>query len=93
VPQIKVFTDGTELQIKKDDWANKSIGSSGWTITTEGNSVFSNVAVRGTIEATDGYFDGFLVIGDPNDPEYPGSMKIGTNVNSTNDGIYINANN
>ena len=90
---VKVFTDGTELQIRKDDWTNKSIGSSGWTITTEGNSVFSNVAVRGTIEATDGYFDGFLVIGDPNDPESPGSMKIGTNVNSTNDGIYINANN
>jgi microcystin-dependent protein len=90
---VKVFTDGTELQIRKDDWDNKSIGSSGWTITTEGNSVFSNVAVRGTIEATDGYFDGFLVIGDPNDPEFPGSMKIGTNVNSTNDGIYINANN
>jgi len=90
---IKIFTDGTELQIRKDDWDNKSIGSSGWTITTEGNSVFSNVAVRGTIEATDGYFDGFLVIGDPNDPEFPGSMKIGTNVNSTNDGIYINANN
>ena len=90
---VKIFTDGTELQIRKDDWSNKSIGSSGWTITTEGNSVFSNVAVRGTIEATDGYFDGFLVIGDPNDPEYPGSMKIGTNVNSTNDGIYINEHN
>ena len=90
---VKIFTDGTELQIRKDDWSNKSVGDLGWTITTEGNSVFSNVAVRGTIEATDGYFDGFLVIGDPNDPEYPGSMKIGTNVNSTNDGIYINANN
>lgn len=90
---VKIFTDGTELQIRKDDWSNKSIGDSGWTITTEGNSVFSNVAVRGTIEATDGYFDGFLVIGDPLDPDSPGSMKIGTNVNSTNDGIYINEHN
>lgn len=90
---VKIFTDGTELQIRKDDWTNKSVGDLGWTITTEGNSIFSNVAVRGTIEATDGYFDGFLVIGDPNDPDSPGSMKIGTNVNSTNDGIYINAHN
>lgn len=90
---VKIFTDGTELQIRKDDWTNKSIGDLGWTISTEGNAIFSNVAVRGTIEATDGYFDGFLVIGDPLDPEYPGSMKIGTNVNSTNDGIFINANN
>jgi hypothetical protein len=90
---VKIFTDGTELQIRKDDWANKTIGSFGWTITTEGNSIFSNVAVRGTIEATDGYFDGFLVVGDPLDPESPGSMKIGTNVNSTNDGIYINEHN
>lgn len=90
---VKIFTDGTELQIRKDDWNNKSVGSSGWTITTEGNSIFSNVAVRGRIEATDGYFDGFLVVGDPDDPDSPGSMKIGTDVNGTNDGIYINSNN
>ena len=96
---LKIFTDGTELQIRKDDWANKSIGSSGWTITTEGNSVFSNVAVRGTIEATSGYFDGHLYVGDPDDPESPGGMRIGTNVDGTRenpgtqDGIYINANN
>jgi microcystin-dependent protein len=96
---VKIFTDGTELQIKKDDWVNKSIGSSGWTITTEGNSVFSNVAVRGTIEATDGYFDGHLYVGDPDDPDSPGGMRIGTNVDGTRenpgtqDGIYINANN
>jgi microcystin-dependent protein len=96
---VKIFTDGTELQIRKDDWTNKSIGSSGWTITTEGNSVFSNVAVRGTIEATDGYFDGHLYIGDPDDPDSPGGMRIGTNVDGTRenpgtqDGIYINTNN
>ncbi len=96
---LKIFTDGTELQIRKDDWTNKSIGSSGWTITTEGNSVFSNVAVRGTIEAKDGYFDGHLYVGDPDDPDSPGGMRIGTNVDGTRenpgtqDGIFINANN
>ena len=96
---VKIFTDGTELQIRKDDWANKSIGDSGWTITTEGNSVFSNVAVRGTIEATDGYFDGHLYVGDPDDPDSPGGMRIGTNVDGTReipgtqDGIYINQHN
>jgi hypothetical protein len=96
---VKIFTDGTQLQIRKDDWNGKSVGQSGWTITTEGNSVFSNVAVRGRIEATEGYFDGRLFVGDPLDPDSPGSMRIGTNVDGTlespgtQDGIFINTNN
>jgi hypothetical protein len=96
---LKLFTDGTELQVRRDDWDAKSLGSSGWTITTEGNSVFSNVAVRGRIEATEGYFDGRLFVGDPLDADSPGSMRIGTNVDGTlenpgtQDGIFINANN
>jgi hypothetical protein len=93
------FTDGTHLAIGKDDWENKSVGQSGWTITTEGNSIFSNVAVRGRLEATEGYFDGRIFVGDPLDPNSLGSMRIGTNVDGTiespgtQDGIFINENN
>jgi hypothetical protein len=87
------FTDGTTLTVRKDDWDNKSVGTSGWSITTEGNSIFSNVAVRGRIEATDGYFDGNLTVGDPDDPDSLGSMKIGTDVFGSNDGIHINGTN
>jgi hypothetical protein len=79
---VNTFTDGTELVVRKDDWDGKSLGESGWTITTEGNSVFSNVAVRGRIEATEGHFDGFLVVGDPENTQTPGSMKIGTGINN-----------
>ena len=65
----------------------KSLGSSGWYISSEGNSIFNNVAVRGTIEATNGNFDGFLTVD-------KGTMKIGKNVNTFNDktssGIFIN---
>jgi hypothetical protein len=96
---VNTFTDGTQLVVRKDDWIGKSVGESGWTITTEGNSVFSNVAVRGRIEATEGYFDGRLFVGDPLDPDSPGSMRIGTNVDGTlespgtQDGIHINGTN
>jgi len=93
------FTDGTQLSIRKDDWRGKVLGESGWTITTEGNSIFSNVAVRGRIEATEGYFNGHLYVGDPDDPDSPGGMRIGTNVDGTRenpgteDGIHINGTN
>jgi len=89
------FTDGTQLTVKRDDWDSKVLGEAGWSLTTEGNSIFSNVAVRGRIEATEGYFDGFLVVGDPDDPTSPGGMKIGTGISNegANDGIYINTNN
>jgi hypothetical protein len=94
-----VFTDGNQVKIKRDLWAQKVLNKYGWTITPEGNAIFSNIAVRGTIEATDGYFDGNLTIGDPLDPVDPGSMRIGKNVDGTiespgtENGIFINTTN
>ena len=44
----------------------------------------STLDVRGTINATAGVFAGFVTAG---------TLRIGTDVESTNDGIYINANN
>jgi hypothetical protein len=42
----------------KEDWQSKIVGNTGWTITPEGNAIFSNVAVRGQIEANSGYIGG-----------------------------------
>ena len=41
--------------IRYDDWEGKNLGTSGWTITSGGNAIFSNIAARGRIEATSGY--------------------------------------
>ena len=47
----------------------------------------TTLTVNGTIQAAAGYFSGNLAVGNG------GTMKIGIDVNGTNDGIYIDANN
>lgn len=47
----------------------------------------TTLTVNGTIQAAAGYFSGNLAVGNG------GTMKIGVDVNGTNDGIYIDANN
>lgn len=46
-----------------EDWDNKDIGTIGWYLTNYGNAIFTNVAVRGRIEAEEGYISGTLTIG------------------------------
>ena len=46
-----------------DDINNVQLGTDGWLLTRNGNAIFSNVFVRGTIEATSGKFDGVLTAG------------------------------
>lgn len=46
-----------------EDWNEKILGSQGWGITAGGNAIFTNVAVRGRIEAEEGYISGNLTIG------------------------------
>jgi len=48
----------------RDDTSSLSLGTDGWMITNQGNAVFSNVFVRGTIEATSGKIDGILNVGE-----------------------------
>lgn len=50
--QSEVYNKYDLVQIYKEDWNNKILGDSGWLITQEGNAIFSNVAVRGEVEAT-----------------------------------------
>jgi hypothetical protein len=40
------------VAIRYEDWEEKTLGSLGWAITSGGNAIFSNVAVRGDLEAT-----------------------------------------
>ena len=45
----------TTIPASREDWSGKIIGDTGWLITSEGNAIFSNVAVRGNITADSGH--------------------------------------
>lgn len=53
-----------------EDWNEKILGSQGWGITAGGNAIFTNVGVRGEIEATT------LDVGGINGITYDGSTVI-----------------
>jgi hypothetical protein len=57
------FDDTDTVQAIYEDWSEKVLGSQGWGITAGGNAIFTNVAVRGRIEAEEGYISGTLTIG------------------------------
>lgn len=64
------------LNVIKEDWKNKGLGSNGWLLSSSGNAIFNNIAVRGEIEATSGNFLGNLTVNN-------GTMKIGAAVSRT----------
>lgn len=57
------YSANAELYVIKDDVENFVIGNDGWTLTNNGNAIFSNIFARGTIEATSGKIDGNLDVG------------------------------
>ena len=57
------FDNTDTIQAIYEDWSEKVLGSQGWGITAGGNAIFTNVAVRGRIEAEEGYISGTLTIG------------------------------
>ena len=63
------------LNVIQEDWESKALGSNGWLLTSAGNAIFNNVAVRGEIEAASGNFSGFLSVNN-------GTMKIGSSVSN-----------
>ena len=84
----------------RDDISNLSIGTDGWMITNQGNAVFSNVFVRGAIEATSGKIDGILTVGETTQGN--ALVTIGKNIfnsssfegsTSEHSGIFLNENN
>ena len=52
---ITYASSATQVVVIKEDFSDKTLGSAGWYISQEGNAIFTNVAVRGRIEATSGY--------------------------------------
>jgi hypothetical protein len=52
---VTYASSATQVVVIKEDFSDKTLGSAGWYISQEGNAIFTNVAVRGRIEATSGY--------------------------------------
>ena len=71
-------TDGypaNYVEVIREDWANKYLGSSGWVLSSSGNSIFNNVAIRGEITADT------LDVGGEEGITYDGTtVRIGTDV-------------
>ena len=75
--------ESTYVTTASESWGDKSLGTAGWILSSEGNSIFNNVAIRGEIEATsisinsneagDSTTTGIYWTGDPEDPLYIGS--------------------
>lgn len=57
------YDEADPVAVVYEDWEEKSLGTQGWGITAGGNAIFTNVAVRGRIEAEEGYISGNLTIG------------------------------
>jgi len=51
------------FSVSYENWDGKDLGSTGWYLGNSGNAIFSNVAVRGRIEATEGVLEGDLTLG------------------------------
>jgi hypothetical protein len=51
-PEILSIGASAIIPIQKENWEDKYLGENGWYIGTSGNAIFSNVAIRGEIEAT-----------------------------------------
>lgn len=69
-----------------EDWSEKVIGTTGWLITSQGNAIFSNIAARGRIEATDGFLENLDISGNLN-IETNGSISIGSSIVIDSNGI------
>lgn len=63
------------IQVIREKWENKYLGSDGWMLTAAGNAIFNNIAIRGEIDATT------LNVGGENGIIYDGSeILIGSDV-------------
>lgn len=58
--QSVVYGASSTLPVLYEDWNQKYLGTNGWYLSNQGNAIFSNVAVRGRIEATEGTLDNIV---------------------------------
>lgn len=54
----------SSVYVIEEAWASRTDGTSGWAITSGGNAIFTNVAVRGEVEALSGIIGGFTINSD-----------------------------
>lgn len=55
------YSSSSQITVIYENWEEKLLGSTGWTLTQAGNAIFSNVAVRGRIEALEGDIGGWSI--------------------------------
>jgi microcystin-dependent protein len=72
------YDNATSFYTISDDISTVTLGTDGWLLTRNGNAIFSNVFVRGAIEATSGKFDGVLTAG--LDSQDQPLVSIGSNI-------------
>ena len=75
--------ESTYVTTASESWERKNTGTKGWILSSEGNAIFNNIAIRGEIEATrlsinsneagDETTTGIYWNGDPESPLYIGS--------------------
>lgn len=97
------YEETDEVNAIYENWAEKIVGSQGWGITSGGNAIFTNVAVRGRIEAEEGYISGSLTIGAGgtstfNDLTTEEDLEnylsdLNDRISASIDGVYIDINN
>jgi hypothetical protein len=87
--QTVTYDGNSQIEVYYEDWENKVLGNTGWTITQAGNAIFSNVAVRGRIEATEGFLEDLEITGTLS-VQSGGSIEVGNNPGTPgNAGIVI----
>ena len=88
--QTVTYDSDDDIEVYFEDWDNKILGNTGWIITQAGNAIFSNVAVRGRIEAQEGFLENLGITGTLT-MEAGGTINIGTDPGTPgNAGIVIN---
>ena len=88
--QTVTYDSDDGIEVYFEDWDNKILGNTGWIITQAGNAIFSNVAVRGRIEAQEGFLENLGITGTLT-MEAGGTINIGTDPGTPgNAGIVIN---
>jgi hypothetical protein len=73
----------TSVYVIEEAWTSRTDGDSGWAITSGGNAIFTNVSVRGEVNAESGYFGD-----DPNTAWNIGSGQIYSSYGSGNNLLF-----
>lgn len=91
--QTAVYNSSDIVTVRYENWDEKYLGTQGWLLTYGGNAIFSNVGVRGDLEATTldvGGSDGITY--DGNTVTIGASVVINAPVTFNGSGSYVTYN-